>query len=98
MWVPGSNFTKIPKVGGDGGKTMSNKKNLYVILKVLAAMLNKVKKKKNLLNNVFELSIPPNIVISPCNQYKNYEPVILPVGFFFLHRQDLVCIFFFKNI
>ena len=48
MWVPGNNFSKIPDVGGDGGKTISNKKSLYVILKVLAAMANKVKKKKRI--------------------------------------------------
>ena len=59
------------------------KKYLYVILKILVATLNKVKKKKkNLFNNVFELSIHPNIIISPCNQYKNYEPGILHVFFF----------------
>lgn len=60
-------------------------------------MLNKVKKKKNLLNNVFELSIPPNIIILPCNQYKNYEPGILPVFFFHSTSSRSGVYLFFKN-
>lgn len=59
-------------------------------------MLNKVKK-KNLLNNVFELSIPPNIIISPCNQYKNYEPGILPGFFFSFYIFEIWCVYFFQK-
>lgn len=74
------------------------KKNLYVILKVLTAMLNKVKKKKNLLDNVFELSIPQILSFHHVINIKVMNQAFYLCFFFsILHLQDLVCIFFSKT-